>query len=163
VGKTGKRKGKAKHLMCLLGFTVLGYFVQQAVFPGGWFTALFVLVWFIVVVIWVLFLMPTRCHYDVGTHGCVRKVNGKLRGCWDHSQLKRDAVWAAMKHRNPGLAMRITWGDHRSDLGRQLGTNPVFSDRTAETGAYKTSMWWFTAVGSIAAVVAVLLTIALNK
>jgi hypothetical protein len=111
VGKSTKRKGKAEHLMYLLGFTVLGYIFQQAVFPGGWFTALFVVIWFLVVTIWVLFFMPTRCHYDVGTHGCLWKVNGKLRGCHWHSQLKRDAVWAAMKHRSHGEIIVRPQGD----------------------------------------------------
>jgi hypothetical protein len=158
-----RRKGKFEHLLYLVGFTVLGFFFQQAVWPGGWFIALFVVVWFVAVSIWVLTLMPTRCHYDVGTHGCVRKVNGKLRGCWDHSQLKRDAVWAAMRHRNPGLAVRLTWGDHRPNLGRQLGTNPAMSNRDAETRVYKVSMWWFGAISAIAAVIGILLTIAWSK
>jgi hypothetical protein len=157
------KKGKFEHLLYLVGFTVLGFFVQQAVWPGGWFTALFVVVWFVAVTGWVLFLMPTRCHYDVGTHGCTWKVNGKLRGCHLHSQLKRDAIGAAIGHRNPGLAFRITWGDRRPNLGRQYGTDPTWSDRGAETGAYRTSIWWFTAVGTIAAVIGVVVTIALSK
>lgn len=85
-----RKKGKAVHLVYLVGFGIFGYFLQQAFYPGGWFTALFVLICVVVFAIWVLVAMPTRCHYDVGTHGCTRRVNGKLRGCWDHSQLKRD-------------------------------------------------------------------------
>lgn len=58
--------------------------------------------------------------------------------------------------------MRITWGDHRPNLGRQLGTDPTMSDRAAETGVYRTSILWLTAIGTVATVIGVLLTLALK-
>jgi hypothetical protein len=152
-------RSKFIHIMYLLGFGGVGYLVQRALFPSPWFTAAVVVGWLFALAIWVLLIMPTWCHYDVGDHGCTRHVNGKLGGCYQHSQLKRDAMWAAMKRRNPGLAFRVTWGDSRSHHGRQLGTNAAMSGRIAQQGAYNASMWWFAAISAVGTVVALVIGI----
>ena len=151
-----------EHLLYLAIGDALAYVAQRIFYPGVWFTVLVVMAWIFVFSVWILVRMPTRCHYDVGPHGCTRWVSGKLGGCYQHSQLKRDAMWAAMKRRNPGLAFRITWGQSQQ-LGRQLGTDPEMSDRIAQQGAYNASMWWFAAISAIGTVVALIVAVSLKQ
>ncbi|MGH3838700.1 MAG: hypothetical protein ACRDSF_23855 [Pseudonocardiaceae bacterium] len=150
---------KSVHVVYLLGFGAVGYGVQYVFFPGKLATVSVVAAWIFVVMIWVLVGVPTWCDYDVGGRGCTRQVYGKLRGCFQHSRLKRGAMWAAMKRKNPGLAFRTTWGDSRPYPGHQLGTDPGMSDRAAQQGAYNASMWLFAAISAIGTVLA--LTVAI--
>ncbi|HEX4099490.1 MAG TPA: hypothetical protein VHY21_02955 [Pseudonocardiaceae bacterium] len=150
---------KSIHVMYLLGFGVLGYGVQHFLIPGKLTTVAVVAAWVFVVMIWVLLFMPTYCDYDVGGRGCTREVYGKVRGCFQHRRLKRDATWAAMGRRNPGLAFRLTWGDSRPQPGHQLGTNPGMSNKAAQQGVYNASMWAFAAVSAVVGVVTLVLAI----
>jgi hypothetical protein len=63
-----------------------------------------------VLMVWACFFMPTRCDYQTQRYTpCTRWVRGKLRGCRTHGRLKRDAVFAAIRLRNPGLLFRVMW------------------------------------------------------
>ncbi|MGH3886702.1 MAG: hypothetical protein ACRDSZ_09050 [Pseudonocardiaceae bacterium] len=150
---------KSIHMTYLLGFGGLGYGVQYFLFPGTLATVFVVAAWIFVGMIWVLLFMPTYCDYDVGGRGCTREVYGKVRGCFQHRRLKRDAIWAAMGKRNPGLAFRLTWGNSRPQPGHRLGPDPGMSDRAAQQGVYNASMWAFAAVSALAGVVTLLLAI----
>lgn len=103
--------------------------------------------------------MPTWCDYDVGGRGCTRPVYGKVRGCFQHARLKRDAVWAALGKRNPGMVVRLTWGNSRPQAGRLVGADAVMSERTAQQGAYNLSMWVFAAASAVTGVITLFLAI----
>lgn len=150
---------KLVHLLWLLGLAGVGYVVRTLYFPTILGTAFVALTWIFVFIIWLLLLMPTWCDYDVGGRGCTRQVYGKVRGCWQHARLKRDAMWAAMKRRNPGMAFRLTWGDHRPQPGHQVGGDLGMSDSAARQGAYNASMWLFAAASAAAAVITLFLSI----
>jgi len=153
-----RRRRKRDDLPWLVGIGLAGYFL----FEPKYGVAVIILFDFVVLMLWVLFMMPTKCHYDVGGRGCVRGVYGKLKGCHDHGMLKRDAIFAAMKMRNPGLAFRVMWTSGPSP-GRTLGTRPPVTanntDRESDEqhvkqGAYNLLMLALTAAGSIAGVLA---------
>lgn len=156
VAKDSRRK--SVHFLYLLGLAGAGYVVRNLYLSPFWGTVAVVTGWIFVVVVWVLVLMPTYCDYDVGARGCTREVYGKFRGCWQHRRLKRDAVWAAFGRRNPGMAVRLTWGDDRPQSGRRVGTNTGMSDMAAQQGVYNASMWIFAAVSAVAAVIALFLS-----
>lgn len=120
--------------------------------------------------LWVMFGIPTWCDYDVDGRGCTRPVYGKLNGCWQHARLKRDAMWAAIGRRNPGMAFRLTWMTDHARPSRRVGGAPSqkqdkrvdrngdpISDKAAKQGAYNVSMWVFTAISAVAAVAALFL------
>jgi hypothetical protein len=153
------RRRKSVHLLYLLGFAGIGYLVRYLYLSPVWGTIAVALAWMFMVIIWVLFVMPTNCAYDVGDHGCTRQVWGKVGGCFQHGQLKRDAVWAAMGKRNPGMAVRLTWGHSRAQLGRQLGTNAGTSATADQQGAYNVTMLVIAAVSAGAAVISVFLAL----
>ena len=111
--------------------------------PSRWGIVTIVAGWLFVFAIWLLFLMPTRCHYAVGTRGCTRQVWGKLRGCYQHAELKRDAVWTALGRRNPGQAVRLTWGISRAQHGRRVGDDPA--GPAAQQGVYNAANMLFAA------------------
>lgn len=151
---------KSVHLLWLLGLAVVGYVVRYLYLPTTLGTVFVVLAWIFVFMVWLLLVMPTWCDYDIGSgRGCSRLVYGKVRGCWQHRRLKRDAMWAAMGKRNPGMAFRLTWGNRYPQPGRQVGGNLGMSETAARQGAYNASMWFFTAVSAGAAVVTLLLSI----
>lgn len=81
----------------------------------------FVLLSVVGIMLWVLFVMPTKCDFEVSGRGCRRNVYGKAIGCHDHDQAKRDAMFAALKMRNPGMAFRVMWLDGARG-GRPFGT-----------------------------------------
>jgi hypothetical protein len=123
--------------------------------------------WIFVFMIWMMFLMDTYCDYDLGDRGCSRPVYGKLRGCWQHARLKRDAVWAALGRHNPGTLIRLTWSNRAPEPGRRVGDRAGSSrlpraepgaaqpsEAAAQQGFYGLSMWAFTAVSAVAAVAA---------
>src|SRR6266567_2971992 len=63
-----------------------------------------------VLLVWVTVLIPTHCDYRTQRgKPCDRAVRGKLRGCRDHGRWKRDAMFAMIKLRNPGLMFRVMW------------------------------------------------------
>jgi hypothetical protein len=126
--------------------------------PSRWGIVAVVAGWCFVFAIWLMFLMPTRCHYDVGHHGCTRQVYGKLRGCYQHAELKRDAVWAALGRRNPGLAVRLTWGNSRNQYGRRVGDDPGMSGAAAQQGLVNAANLLFAAGSFFVAVIALFLS-----
>ena len=75
---------------------------------------------FVVVLLWILFLMPTRCDFEVKGRGCRLWASGTVGGCHHHAQAKRDAIFAALQMRNPGIAFRVLWKDG-SQAGNALG------------------------------------------
>lgn len=62
---------------------------------------------------WWLFFMPTYCDQVLVTNNkrqcSTREIRGKLRGCWQHRRDKRDAVFAFLRVRNPGMLFRFAW------------------------------------------------------
>ncbi|MGH3908022.1 MAG: hypothetical protein ACRDTE_28160 [Pseudonocardiaceae bacterium] len=157
MAKPARRK--SVHLLWLLVLAGVGYAARTLYFPTTLGTVFVVLAWIFVFTIWLMFLMPTLCDYDVGDRGCIRQVYGKLRGCFQHARLKRDAMWAAMKLRNPGMAFRLTWGDRRPQPGHQIGGNLGMSESAARQGAYNASMWLFAAASAVAALITLFLSI----
>lgn len=149
---------KSIHLLWLLGLAGIGYVVRYLYLSPFWGTVSVAAAWIFVVIIWVLVVMPTWCDYDVGGRGCTRQVYGKVRGCHQHSRLKRDAMWAAWGKRNPGMAVRLTWGNRHPEPGRLVGADVGMSDRAAQQGVYNVSMWIFAAVSAGAAVLALFLS-----
>jgi hypothetical protein len=112
--------------------------------------------------LWILLLMPTRCHWDLGTHGCTRSVKGKLNGCRSHNQRKHDAAWSALGLRNPGTLLRVTWtgGDHhgwkvgRTSLSARALPDSDGTSGGKKQGTYNMIMLLVTVVGSVAGVLA---------
>jgi hypothetical protein len=115
MAKRGRR-GLGYHLLVLAVIYLLGY----ALLTPRYGLAVVVLLGFVILVLWMLFVMPTRCDFEVQGRGCRRRVNGKFFGCHDHGQAKRDAVFAAFNMRNPGMAFRVMWLD-RAGRGRAMG------------------------------------------
>ena len=163
------RRRKSNDLMILLIIGVVGYAVSAPKL-GVIFV---VCAWIFVFMIWMMFLMNTYCDYDVGGRGCSRPVYGKIRGCWQHARLKRDAVWAAFGRHNPGTLTRLTWSNRTPEPGRRVGdraggppalqdklsgaAGPQPSEAAAQQGFYGLSMWVLTAVSAVAAVVTLFL------
>ena len=149
------RPNKIGDLVALGSAGSVLYFTYQDAFP--------MISWLILagaaVLCWACLLMPTWCDYQTqrGTP-CTRRVRGKLRGCRQHSRLKRDAMFAAMGMRNPGMVIRVMWSAP-DDLSR---TSPVAQPcpvRQTEPALTKQSasdaiMLVATVVGSLASVVA---------
>jgi hypothetical protein len=78
-----------------------------------------------VLMVWMCFLMPTRCDYRTRRDTmCPQWVRGKLRGCRTHRRLKRDAVIDAVKLRNPELLSWVSWTAPGNTIsGSSLPTN----------------------------------------
>jgi len=144
---------------------VIGY----ALFREKFGTFFVVSAWIFVLMVWLMFFMDTYCDYDLGDRGCSREVYGKLRGCWQHARRKRDAVWAAFGRHNPGTLIRLTWSNRTPEPGRRIDERaggprvrrpePDEVERqpskaAEQQGLYGLSMWVFTAVSAVAAVVA---------
>lgn len=112
-----RRWRKRDHIPWLLG---IGLIVYVAFNPhyGLWVVTLLNL---LLLLFWYLFLMPTKCDFEVDGRGCRLDVYGKVRGCERyHSRDKLDAIYAVLGMRNPGAAFRVTWLDG-ADGGRPLG------------------------------------------
>ncbi len=157
MAKDSRRK--SVYLLYLLGLAGVGYMVRHLYLSPILGTICVVAGWIFLFTIWVLLIMPTWCDYDVGGRGCTRQVYGKVRGCFQHARLKRDAVWAALGKRNPGMAVRLTWGNSRPQPGRLVGADAVMSERTAQQGAYNLSMWVFAAASAVTGVITLFLAI----
>ena len=135
---------------------VIGYFGLEPIY-GPWVVALLGAV---VLMLWVLFVMPTKCDYDLGDRGCTLDVYGKLKGRYHHGRLKRDAIFAALRMQNPGLIFRVRWSDG-SRSGRVLGAAEVADETTtnrARQGIYNMAMLGATVGGAIAGVLALFIT-----
>ncbi|MGH3564934.1 MAG: hypothetical protein ACRDRH_02635 [Pseudonocardia sp.] len=154
------RRRLRDHLVALAVVGLVGYFALEPRYGLG----VVLLLGFVVLLLWVLFLMPTRCDFEVNGRGCRRKVNGKARGCHDHAQAKRDAIFAALRMRNPGMAFRLMWLDG-SQAGRALdGSAPGGRSLSADSAANRSQAVFNTvsiivaAVGSIAGVLALFIS-----
>lgn len=166
--RRNRRRGKLNDLLFLLITGVIGY----ALFHERFGTIFVVCAWIFVFMLWLMFFMDTYCDYDLGDRGCSRQVYGKLRGCWQHARLKRDAVWTAFGRTNPGALIRLTWSNRTPEPGRRVGERAGGprgsrpdegdgerqpSEAAAQQGFYGLSMWVLTAVSAVAAVVALFL------
>ena len=163
----GRRRRKHQDVPALVIVAVLGYVL---IYPryGIVVASLF---WFTEVMIWVFFLMDTWCDYylEAKGRGCIREVYGKLKGCGSHRRLKRDAMWAAIGRRNPGMAFRITWGGGSPQPGRRIGADGAapepatdregepIAERNVRRGAYDISMLVFTFLGTGGTIVGLVL------
>lgn len=127
-----EHRGKLGDLIALVIIGGVGYLFLEPTYGKVFIVA----AWIFMLSVWVLFFMPTYCDYDVGGRGCSREVYGKFRGCWQHKRLKRDAVWAAFGRRNPGMAVRLTWGDSLPRLGRRVGSDTGISPEAKNQGVY---------------------------
>lgn len=113
-----RRFGKHLGVLAVMGF--IDYFALKPHYGLG----VALLLGFIVILLWFLFLMPTRCDFEVKGRGCRRGARGKVGGCHDHARDKRDALFAALRMRNPGMAFRVMWRDGPR-AGRPMGSPPV--------------------------------------
>jgi len=111
-----------------------------------------------VLMVWVCFFMPTHCDYQtLRTTPCTRLVRGKLRGCRSHGRLKRDAVFAAIKLRNPGLLFRVMWSAPNTPAAPRAMPSVAAaspSSSASKQAANEVAMLVFTVVSAVAAVVA---------
>lgn len=114
-----RRTGRARlrdHLVGLGVVGLIGYAGLEPTYGAG----VVIFLGVVVLILWFVFLMPTRCDFEVKGRGCRRRASGKVGGCHDHARDKRDAIFAAMRMRNPGMAFRVMWQDG-SIGGRALG------------------------------------------
>jgi hypothetical protein len=107
---------------------------------------------------WVSFVMPTHCDYQTlrGTP-CDRGVRGKLRGCHSHDRWKRDALFSAIRLRNPGLLFRVMWSAPGSTAGSVPTTGPGGGQAQTEPSKQSASdvaMLTLTVVSTVATVIA---------
>lgn len=76
-----RRRRKRDDVPYLAGIGLADYFVLEFVLAPRYGVAIAILLWFVMLMVWVLFIMPTRCDFDVGGRGCRWPVYGKLNGC----------------------------------------------------------------------------------
>lgn len=149
-----ERRGKLGDLIGLVIVGGAGYLFLEPTYGKIFVVA----AWIFVFTVWLLAFMPTYCDYDIGPRGCSREVYGKFRGCWQHRRLKRDAVWAAFGRRNPGMAIRLTWGDRIPRPGRRVGGDLGISDAAQNQGVYNAANLLVGAASLFVAVLALLLS-----
>jgi hypothetical protein len=157
MAKRGRRGSLVDHIVVLLFGALLAYVgavPRYGVLPVA-------LLGIAVIAFWVLFLMPTRCDFEVKGRGCRRRVNGKARGCHDHTRDKRDAIFAAFRMRNPGIAFRMLWRDSSATEGHALGgaappspSGVPDSSANLSQARFNTVSLIIAAIGSIAGVLA---------
>ena len=103
--------------------------------------------------------MPTRCDFEVRDRGCRRGARGKVGGCHDHARDKRDAIFAALRMRNPGIAVRLLWNDG-AQPGRAMGAAaeplppPAGSAGNRSQGLFNAVSLLVAMVGSVVGVLA---------
>lgn len=115
-----------------------------------------------VLMTWICLLMPTYCDYQTARRKpCSRRVRGKLRGCRDHRREKRDALFAAIRLRNPGLLFRVMWSPSSPSSAPgafgSVGTatsNAVPQSAPSKQAAGEVAMLIFTVISAVAAVIA---------
>jgi hypothetical protein len=151
-----RRWRKPDHIPWLLGIGIVLYVVLR---PSHGLVVV-TLLNLGLLLFWVLFLMPTKCDFEVDGRGCRRDVYGKLRGCTWHARDKRDALFALFGMRNPGAAVRVTWLDG-ADPGKSVGHGRAKSQvDTADQAAnrsqalYNAVSLFVATVGSVAGVLA---------
>ena len=158
--KRGRRLSKLDHLPWLAGAGLVGYFTLEPTYGLG----VVVLLGLVALMLWFLFLMPTKCDFDVGGRGCRRDVYGKLRGCHDHRRDKRDAMFAALQMRNPGMAFRVLWlsgsngGHPLGDPSGGAGSGGDTSPANRGQGLFNMVSLIVAGVGSVAGVLALFLS-----
>lgn len=153
-GRTHKRD----HLVVLVPIGILGYVLVTPTY--GLFV--YVLLMLSVLLFWGLFAMPTLCGYALGYRGCLIEIYGKANGCRHHGALKRDAIFAAFRLRNPGQLLRVKWQDGPVPKWRTVGVaasppppQPGPSERSnARKAKYDLVMLLVATVGSLAGVLA---------
>jgi hypothetical protein len=149
-----KRSTKTGDLTVLLAAGAVFYYAYHQAL--SWFTM--ALIMLTVLTGWVSFVMPTHCDYQTQRgKPCDRNVRGKLRGCHDHSRWKRDALFSAVRLRNPGLLFRVMWSAPGTVAGG-LPT-PASGVGQAQTAPSKQSasdvaMLTLTVVSTVATVIA---------
>jgi len=151
-----RRYRKRDHLPWLAGIGLTIYIALEPKY-GLWVIGLLDAM---VLVLWFLFLMPTKCDFEVEGRGCRLDVYGKVQGCGFHGRDKRDAMCAALGLRNPGTAFRLTWLDG-GDGGRAVGASrgrrrPSPADDAAHRSQarFNNLSLFVAAVGSAASVLA---------
>jgi hypothetical protein len=88
--------------------------------------------WTFILLVWVGFFLRTSCGCEtLRGHPCTKPARGKLGSCGtgNHGQKKRDAMWASVGLRNPGMLVRIMWV--RQDLpssNRRVGGSSTRAD-----------------------------------
>ena len=167
-GRSGRsrRATLIDHLPWLGGIGLVGYLLVEP----GYGLAVYILLAVCALIFWGLFLMPTRCDFEVDGRGCRLRVNGKVRGCrqW-HARDKRDALFAALQMRNPGMAFRVLWLDsakqHRGNAlgappldGRRSPANASDSVRNRGQALFNLASLFVATVGSVAGVLALFVT-----
>lgn len=163
--RRGRARTKFDHLPWVAGVGFIGYFLVEPRYG----IAVYILLAVCALIFWVLFLMPTRCDFEVEGRGCRLPVNGKVRGCkrW-HARDKRDALFEALQMRNPGLAVRLLWLDSSSARrGHALGRPPPVGGVPRETSdavrnrgqaLFNLASLFVAIVGSVAGVLALFVT-----
>lgn len=152
-----RRWRKRDHIPWLAGICFGVYVILQSDY-GPWIVGLLNAT---ILLFWFLFLMPTKCDFEVEGRGCRNDVYGKLRGCERyHARDKRDAIFSALGMRNPGAAIRTTWADN-PDGGRTIGAvssrapiNSGDAARNRSQAMFNSLSLFVAAVGSVASVLA---------
>jgi hypothetical protein len=152
----GKRDSKPGDLIVLVGAYAVFWYVCSATLSE--FSV--ILVGLTTALLWTCFLMPTYCDYrTLQNTPCTRRVRGKLRGCRTHSRSKRDALFAALRMRNPGLVFRVMWsapGQTASIPAKIIGASGsgTTSPRPTKQSANDVIMLYLTLISTVATVVA---------
>lgn len=154
------RRNRATKFGDLVPMTLLGGAVYYGYGPQ--FSSLFwAFLAVTVLMIWICFFMPTRCDYQtLRDTPCTRWVRGKLRGCRTHGRLKRDAVFAAIRLRNPGLLFRVMWSAPNTPAAPRAATQTATNTASSSSAppskqtANDVAMLGFTMVSAVAAVLA---------
>lgn len=143
-------------MLWLAGIGVATYLLVQPRY-GLW---LVIVLDIVLIVTWILFLMPTKCDFEVEGRGCRRDVYGKFNGCSYHGRDKRDAIYGLLGMMNPGILFRLTWRDG-ARAGRRVGpgrratpSNPADDARNRSQAIFNALSLFVAAVGSLASVLA---------
>jgi hypothetical protein len=137
--------------------------IAGAVVYAIWREALPLVVWILlataVVFGWITLAMPTYCDVETIRGGpCRRGVYGKLHACRTHARDKRDALFAYVNLKNPGLLFRRIWPatEYESASGGQVVTSPSHVKRAKETErrtAYDVAMLLVAVISAVAGIV----------
>lgn len=144
-----RRRRKRDDLAALIPIGIVAYFL----IAPDYGPVVYGLLAASVVLFWVAFAMPTLCGYDLGYRGCIHQ----------HGALKRDAMFAAVRMRNPGQLVRVKWQDGPVPKGRTVGAAsgppPSAADRkNARKGTYDMIMLTVATIGSVAGVLALFIS-----
>lgn len=155
VGGVMARKTGLKALVRQLTVLAFAGFVAYALWGRHRPAYVSALVAIAALLFWLCFIKPSLCDYQTGKgRACTSPVNGKLRGCWRHRRLKRDAIFAALDMRNPGQVFRVMWSaPHDASSLPQRGSVSSTATPTRQA-AYDVAILMLTLVSTIAAVAA---------